>query len=324
MSICLPGTQSLLLFSLAPGEDNMLKATLLTELPAISATSIRATRENVWDLLVVKPDHQLVILTHGLRELRIEVGPNISRVDRLISRHPEHGKVVSVQNGAFSSTTLLFEDGWKSRTAIDLVPQDPLTKQCLEILATTLPSESSFALHHAFLKQWSSHGLATSNGVEFESFTRALYNEFGLDQPVKPLVASTKSHPWARLGGSASHFRFQEDPVLKELSLPLPPSLSQSSRRPPKAHKLLAPILYALHTLGEDLRLMVHRYESVLRLAPVIRHIALVIRPEWADYWTRLCPDATAIWPSPETAGVFCTDLSRYCATNPGYSHRTS
>ena len=66
---------------------------------------------------------------------------------------------------------------------------------------------------------------------------------------------------------------------------------------------MLGPILYALHTMGEDMRLSPHRYEDLLRFASLICRIAIIIRPEWADYWKRLCPEAMAGWPSPAATG---------------------
>lgn len=312
MSVCLPSTKTLTLFSLAAGEDDMLKVTPLAQLPAISATSIRATRGNVWDLLVVKPDHHLTVLTHGTRELPIELRPQNSMtphngtvmdVDANIL-HPsiDHGRVVSVQNGAFSSATLVFEDGWKARTSIDLVPRDTLTNQSLQILALTLPAETSFALHRTFLEKWSSSYLRTSDGTEFDCFTAALFNVLGLEE-ASIISPSIHDHVWTALAKSSSHGRFREDPVLKHLTTPSYPKPSLSLKYLHKPHNLLAPVLYALHTLGEDLRLMVHRYDCLLKLVPVISRIALSIRPEWADYWKRLCPDPAIAWPSPATTG---------------------
>ena len=194
---------------------------------------------------------------------------------------------------------VVFEDGWRALTTINLVPQDILTNQCLQILALTLPSETFFLLHRLFLEKWSSRNLSTSDDVEFECFTDSLYSTFELDTEVTAL----SSDYWSMLGSSASHNRFREDPVLKGLNVPPNPSiilgLKRSSHKP---HDLLAAILYALHTLGENLRLMVHHYKSLVKLVPILCRIALAIRPEWADYWKRLCPDAIEGWPSPQHA----------------------
>ncbi|GLB44114.1 putative anaphase promoting complex subunit 1 [Lyophyllum shimeji] len=312
MSICLPNSKSSLIFSLTPGEDNVLKAVLLSQLPAISVTSLRMTRNNVWDLLVVKPDHRLAILTHGTYEVPIKFERPLEvvahsnddmtmQVDTSLS-HPsvEHGPVVRVQSGSLSNVTITFQDGWEERTTIDLVPQDSLTSQCLQILALTLPSDVLFPLHHTFLGKWSSRNRSTSNNVEFECLIESLFSFFRLQPQSSPVTPDL----WTMLGMTSSHDRFSEDPVLKRLDVPLTPPSAYPRPELHKPHPLLAPVLYALHTLGEDLRLMVHHYQSLVRLVPVICRIAWAIRPEWADYWKRLCPDAIAEWPSPATTVI--------------------
>ncbi|KAF8064115.1 hypothetical protein FPV67DRAFT_1420084 [Lyophyllum atratum] len=309
MAVCLPCSQSSLIFSLAPGEDNMLKTVPLPQIPALSVASLRMTRHNVWDLLVVKPDHQLTILTHGTHEVPIKLerpSPLVADVSHDISMQVDaglprpsvdHGEVVALQSGSLSTVTVIFQDGWKERTNINLVPQDTLTSQCLQILALTLPSEVLFPLHRLFLENWSSRSRATSDNVEFECLTESLFFFFQLPPQISPVIPSH----WAMLGTSSSHDRFREDPILKGLDIPPTPSRIYPRPEAQKPHPLLAPVLYALHTLGEDLRLMVHHYESLVKLVPFICRIALVIRPEWADYWKRLCPDAIEGWPSPAT-----------------------
>lgn len=306
MAICLPKSQSLMIFSLKPSEEKTLQAVPLHQSAAISATSLRITRNNVWDLLVLKPDHRLAVYTHGIHELPIQLGYVHHAEDRnmgidvsLPAYMVHHGKTISIQGRSFSSVTVVFEDGWRALTTINLVPQDILTSQCLQILALTLPSDILFLLHRFFLDKWSSRSLSTSDGVEFECFTDSLYRVFDL----RIETATHSSDYWSTLGSSASHNRFREDPVLKGLKVPPSPStLVGFKRSSGKPHRLLAAVLYALHTLGENLRLMVHHYKSLVKLAPVLCRIALAVRPEWADYWKRLCPDATQGWPSSRNA----------------------
>jgi anaphase-promoting complex subunit 1 len=308
LAICLPQSQSLTIFSLRPNEENILQAISLYQYSAISATSLRITRSNVWDLLVLKPDHQLAVLTHGNHELPIQLDQvlrdrngNTQKDTNLPARMVHHSKIITVQGGSFSAATVVFEDGQRALTTINLVPQDILTNQCLQILALTLPSEILFTLHRFFFEKWSSCSLSTRDGVEFECFTSSLYSAFDLDNEV---TTPTSSH-WSMLGSSTSHSRLREDPVLKGLKLPSPSKLTGSKRNSRRPHKLLAAVLYALHTLGESLRLMVHHYKLLVRLAPVLCKIALAIRPEWADYWKRLCPDAVQGWPSLQDACMF-------------------
>jgi anaphase-promoting complex subunit 1 len=313
MAICIPAEQTLSVFSLTSREGK-LKAAPLSQMSSISAISMRATRDSIWDLLVVKPDHSLTILSHGLREIPLEIqresstntfDDTVMEVDADLSGDIFsipiilHKAVISVQDAVFSSCTLVFDDGSKSRTTIDLVPQDALTCQSLQVLALTLPPEHSFALHAAFLKLWSLHGLTTSDCGQFEYFSTALCQVFDLDDRMCEDLAGQGT--WSRLSRSQSCCRFSDDQVFNSLRLPpqsFPPSPSHHNRRP---HHNLAPVLYALHTLAEGLRLTVDRYDALLKLAPLICRIAIIIRPEWADYWKRLCPDAMTSWPSPTT-----------------------
>lgn len=294
MSICLPETQSLKIFSLAADAEKTLKVSLFQELAAVSATSLCITRGNVWDLLFVKPDHRLAVLTHGTYELPITLHSPV------MSENPHEQEVIAVVGGTRSTVTLEFSNGSKSVTTMNVLPQDTLTARCLHILALTLPSELMFSLHQLFLRKWFKRQFAASDGVEFGSFTSALYELFGL--PIDNI--SPINDPWVQLGTSSSHARFREDPALKGLKLP--PTLPGLNARhqSSKPHKLLAAVLYALHTLGEDLRLMTSTYRQLTRLTPLICRIALTVRPEWADYWKRLCPDSVEGWISPQNASM--------------------
>lgn len=287
----------------------------------MSATSLCITRGNVWDLLFVKPDHRLTILTHGTHELPVKahhqflpVGQGgTSEIDNAPTWPSNHNQVMSVVGGTTSTVTLEFNDGWKGVTTMNLLPQDTLTTRCLHILALTLPSELMFSLHQLFLQTWSSRHFTASDGIEFASFTDALYELFNL-----PIDKSQPTNdPWMQLGRSTSHDRFREDPALKGLRLPANPPRLSARDKSSKPHKLLAAVLYALHTLGEDLRLMTHNYRLLIRLAPLICRIALTIRPEWADYWKRLCPDAVEGWISPQSASMLTFFLVSQYSSSP-------
>lgn len=297
------------LFSLEFGDDNMLKVNPVCNLSAISIASLRITRSNVWDLLLVKPDHRLAILTHGLCELPCEFRiapapagtdhPQVAIQDTNATFPLDHGPIVSVQANASNSVIVTFRDGWRESAVLDLVPQDRLTSQCLHILALTLPPDSFFTLHRLFLQEWYSHSFGKSDGIEFDCFALALSSSFGLSQESLPAATDV----WTMLGRSRSHRRFLDDPVLKRFKIP-PTNLPPLNRlRSHVARDLLAPVLYALHTLGEDLRLSVHHYPDLLKLVPVICRIALLIRPEWADYWKRLCPHVIEGWANSEVRG---------------------
>jgi anaphase-promoting complex subunit 1 len=280
----------------------------LAQLPAISIAPVRATRDKVWDAIIVRPDGRLTLLMHGLRELPLLLESKddhlkLMDIDGGAALNKGGRKIIAVENAAFSVVTLIYDGGSKTQTSLDLVSSDNTISQVLQVLAQTLPAQYCFSLHRAFIEIWSSKHLSMSDGVEFGCFEAALAQVFNF-QDVKPLRVSTHSlHVWQALTYSPSHDRFSTDPALARLKMPLlTETLNPSSHRS-KPHRMLAPILYALHTMGENMRLTPHRYEDLLRLVSLICRVALIIRPEWADYWKRLCPDAMTGWPTAATAG---------------------
>ena len=207
-----------------------------------------------------------------------------------------HGRVTSVQTGQWGTTTLIHEDGWKSRVTFDIFPLDKLVREAFQLLALILPTEVTFNVHRLFLEKWSARTWSTAPNVEFECFSSSLLTEFGLQVEEAPLP----SDPWLRLAGSISHQRFLEDPALRFLSTPpsLPPIRPTPNTVPTQPHPMLAPLLYGMHTLAEHLRLLVPRQDDLLKFVPIVCRIAVTVRPEWADYWKRLVPTAMSDWPS--------------------------
>lgn len=223
-------------------------------------------------------------------------------VDQSLFSEPEdHGTIVSVQEAQWGTTIVTYKDGWKSRIVLDIYAQDVLVTECFQLLALILPADVSFDFHRAFLENWSAQWWSTAENVEFGCFTSALYAIFGLG--VEDVFVP--ANPWLQLAQTSSHARFREDPALRFLrtppSLPIPRPVHTVN----SPHPLLCPLLYGLHMLGEHLRLLIHRHSDLLRFTPVLCRIALAIRPEWADYWKRLVPDAISAWPSPITSRMF-------------------
>lgn len=270
----------------------------ISQIPAIASVSICATREYAWDFLVVRPDHRLVLLTHGLREVPIKIGgelhefPEGQRMDVDEDSHP----IVRLSRIRTSSVAVTCDNGQRARLDLLFRPNCPLTAGCLSMLAHCLTQEAFFLLHCTFLDRWSVKGFSLIQNIEFNCLTDAIYTLFQLqNEPAK------RRGLWGQLGRSASQRNFKEDPVLRKLRRPpdtdqLKPVLSAK-----KPSKFLACMLYGFHTYAEYLRFTVSRFDDLVRLVPVICRIAVEVRPEWADYWQRLVPDPTSNWP---TAGA--------------------
>jgi anaphase-promoting complex subunit 1 len=144
---------------------------------------------------------------------------------------------------------------------------------------------------------WSQRYSRTSPGLEFQEFTLALFSLLDLKlHPFKHEESITSSSVWERFSA---------------LTTPTPPTTQHHFIFTLNVNPLLAPVLYALHMLAEDLRLDVLRYESLMLLIPFICQIAHIVRPEWADYWKRLCPNIMPGWPAPATTRQFAILVRR-------------
>ena len=303
MGICRPASKTVTILSITKRPNGTLCVTQVGEHPAVSVASMRIMRSNVDDLLVADPAGALTILTHGLQKYNVstlgisDVLPNsLSRAPMDVDDYTSNmfsNWVVTLRDPVRSAVTFDLLDGTMSRFSIDFTPKDLLTKQCLGVLALTLPADWFFGLHVTFTDAWRSRQLSCAPETEFECFKSALLKILEIEPDQAEQVETTT--PWERLAHSTSLGRLGDDVVLSGLLLPKRPSLkSRSPRKRP--HALIAPVLNALHMLGEDLRLMVHQHDEVHRLAGLICLIAGIIRPEWADYWKRFCPNVTSGW----------------------------
>ncbi|KAF7300244.1 APC1-C domain-containing protein [Mycena kentingensis (nom. inval.)] len=291
LSILLPASKALLILSVYVHEDG-IKVKEVRRIPALAAVSLRITRTNVWDLLVLRPDYQLVVLAESTKEIPLQL--------RDARQTAAHLRIAGLRPYSLNSASFVLESGSVHQLSLDLVPSDLLTSQTFQILALTIPTDVFFELHSAFLQIWSTREFQTA--TQFDSLVTALVQVFQLPS----LAPSTSDGSlWSALGRSSSHSRLREDRALQRLRRPNPAPdacvLDFDSKRNPQRQALLAPILYALHSLAEEFRVRIDHFKEICRLAPVICRFALIIRPEWADYWKRLCPDAMAGWPPPST-----------------------
>ena len=313
MGLCRPASETVTILSITKSSNRTLCVTQVGEHPAVSAASMRIMRSNVDDLLVAEPTGALTILTHGLQKYnastvgiggvvpyflsRARPSPSAApmEVDNATSNNEISNRVVALRDPVRSAVTIELLDGNLSRVSIDFTPKDLLTKQCLGVLALTLPADWFFGLHVTFTDAWRSRRLSCAPETEFECFKSALLTILEIEPYQADEDGTTTPTPWERLAHSISLGRLEDDIVLSGLQLPKRPSLKA---RPPRKrpHALLAPVLNALHMVGEDLRLMIHQHDEVHRITGLICLIASIIRPEWADYWKRFCPNVTSGW----------------------------
>ena len=276
---------------------------------ATSVAPVRCTRPTVKDLLLVKPDGSLGILTHGIRQICIQ--PWIGNPKRAPlemgagagSRSTTSLKVARVEEHTESCATFVMDNGENMYASLVFSSPDVLVHRCFEVLAMALTSELTFAIRLEFLHLWHEQGLFTMGDTVLVCFRRALFKILRINDPdPEPLALS-----WDNLSQSPLFDDLSED--VSFLGLTHPPSVrthAPTDFHIIKPHPLAGAALNALHHLAEDMRIDLGQQVLVLRIVPIICAMALVMRPEWADYWKRLCPDITVTLPPALRRQYFC------------------
>jgi len=278
-----------------------MKVELLQDMQATSVAPVRSTRPTIKDLLLVKPDGSLATLTHGIRQISIQ--PRIGNTKRTppemeVDSGPQSTtnlKVVRVEERTESCPTFVMDSGENMYGSLVFSSPDILVHRCFEVLAMALSSELAFAIRLEFLHLWHEQGLFTIGNTVLVCFRRALFKVLRINESdPEPIILG-----WDNLSQSPLFDDLSEDVSL--LGLAHPPSVQKHAPTDfhiIKPHPLAGAALNALHHLAEDMRINLGQQILVLRIAPIICTMALVIRPEWADYWKRLCPDITLTLPS--------------------------
>ena len=158
LGVCRPASETVTILSVTKSPNHTVGVTQVGMHPAVSVASMRIMRSNVDDLLVAEPTGSLTILTHGLQKYNastVGITGVIPHFHSLAhhsnstspmevdgpSTHLSSNRVVALRDPIRSAVTFELLDGSISRATIDFTPKDLLTRQCLEVLALTLPSD---------------------------------------------------------------------------------------------------------------------------------------------------------------------------------------
>lgn len=217
------------------------------------------------------------------------------------------GQIVNIVDIQGSFLTLLDRHGALARVNMKLIPSDELTLDCLRVLSRAMPPNLFSELHWRFLSKWSMQRRSDRPWQQLKCLQDSLSQVLGLRKEARhPHPANTHG----RLGSSEAHLRHRDDIALRGFILPATVDrrniLSIIDNTPNPAH---GPALYALHSFGEALRLQRDRIPSLQRFAAFICTFAVPLRPEWADYWKRIAPNAMKFWPDPTTYGTHTRPL---------------
>ncbi|KAL1742087.1 hypothetical protein HDZ31DRAFT_66308 [Schizophyllum fasciatum] len=212
-----------------------------------------------------------------------------------------------------------------------LAPRCALTRRLFHALSLALPAALTW---HIYV-QWATlvHGgrgerdhplfLAEAGqsrtDAEFSLFCSALCASLAIPllsgEAAGVSTSARTQSAFQTLAHSPSSERFREDPALRGLRQPrkvtalsTEPSLLAAKEVPQGA---FGSAMWGIHLVFQELSIMPATWVEARRLAPLAIVLALRARPEWADYYTRMCPDdvlqlseqadanAPAGWPMP-------------------------
>jgi len=287
--------------------------------PALAIERVRATRPDAYDLLVLKSDHTLSLYADG-QEYQLTLSVDLSSVEMKsqvedtsgmvdmsmsmdegphISLAEPQPQIVSVKDGIGSFFTTLFEGGQERRVSIDLLPHNRLVDDVLATLQYVLPTSQFAELRRNQLVRWCSKSRPTKLKEEIACLWEPL-----LEMMLGDERATIRTRPqqeisaFDSLASSAVHQKFSNDRSLFNLRVPTAKVAPAVERCLPGVSSFCAPTLYALHLLGQSLKVDLTRQAELEYLVPTLLQVGQHIAPEWSDYWSRVFPDAERAWGS--------------------------
>jgi anaphase-promoting complex subunit 1 len=288
--------------------------------PALAIERVRATRPDTYDLLVLKPDHTLCLYANG-HEYQLVLSVDLPSVkvespaENISEGHPIpptelKPKLLSIKDGAGSFFTAIFEGNYERRVSIDLLPRNRLVDDVLAALQYVLSSVQFAELRRNQLVRWCSRDRPMTLKKEIACLWEPLLEMVIGEGPGIISTQSQETSAFDSLASSAVHQKISNDRCLFNLQVP-------TAKVAPAVKKLLqgissfcAPTLYALHILGQSLKVDLTRQAELEYLVPTILKIGNCIAPEWSDYWSRLFPDAEGAWSS-IPLGMYTAEILR-------------
>lgn len=274
--------------------------------PAISVVKVKSLREQSHDLLVLRPDRSLVLLS-GTQVYPIDIirststQPNSLQIvlagDRPIDQRGGQIMKAEIEGlaqraGSMVEMQTVF-DGIHEMS-FDFIPRNQLTKDILAALRYALPPHDFSSLQRRRLQLWLSENMPSGLREEVDCLWTALFELIGCDSP----SLSGRSEALKRQGfeGAAYSFssrRFADDAVLAHFRIPHPTLQAQNSTRD---SSLAAQVLLSLHLLSQSLRIDIMRHPELEHILGVVFRLSKDLAPGWADYWSRIFPDILEAW----------------------------
>ncbi|BGP51376.1 Anaphase-promoting complex subunit 1 [Rhodotorula kratochvilovae] len=263
LAIHLPSAQVLLLLSLTTSSSGALTAAPLSELQAISATPVLATRRNVLDLLYLRADRSLALVSADGKEAEVPLPPL------------PHGRAIASLDGNSSTSVILTLDNG-SRCLTHFEPPGPgLVSRCLEALAAVLPLDD-FAQLQSAVHQRERVGRTRSHALQ--DVLDELFAVQPRASPPSPYeevlrLARAARAPFGALRSS-----------VRAVAPALVPQPATTTLTPQQQA-----ILFALHLVAQHARLESASEREVLVLGRLVARLAAAKGlAGWVDYWRRL------------------------------------
>jgi anaphase-promoting complex subunit 1 len=298
LGILLP-SHTLQVLSLTRQHSSLASRPVATH-PARAASSLAITRPGIKDLVILTPDGSVKVLLWAPRELNISLSFPTTTTDP----NPPKRKPIALHDPVGSCLTFEFDDGSRARASMDLSPQDYLVRLGFEALARVVPVDEGWEIRKTWLEaRWgeTTPDPSTRDKTEFECFSDAVCKVFldareGRDVPA---LASA----WEALSSTRTHARIRDEQMFTAAGLALPePDPAFLHPRPVQratpgpTSPYLAPAMLALHLAAQTLVTDVTKMDRLVDIGALVLKLARQVRPDYVDYWSRLCCDAPEAW----------------------------
>ncbi|KAG8831696.1 Anaphase-promoting complex subunit 1 [Serendipita sp. 399] len=266
---------------------------------ALSIMRIRAFRDDRYDLLVLNPDHSLTVVSTSQNiqiGLRRDSGsvllPFMQPTDMSGEHHGDSVKPIELLGLCGHNVAIRTADGSVCQVYLNFQPSNLLVQEILATLRFALSLKDFNRLSQQYLRLWFDKNMSHIPQVELGCLWSALFDLLG---GTYPFISDNtlKARGFRGLSNTAVHRRFVYDDALS--SFRLPPNHSISGQASIQS-QLVAPVMLALHILGQSIMINATRLDHLRSLVPVIIQLSRNIAPEWSDYWYRICPDLGEAW----------------------------
>jgi len=270
-----------------------------------AAVPIISTRHGIHDLLILRDDGLMRILTNGGHELQVNqprrsndthdevvrrMASSLSmQVDSDDSTGPRSRdrRIAGFKFPAGSRVTICYDDGETARASFDFTIKDRLVRQCSEALACVLNPADYFIFQRELLTR-------LQCGLKVDPLSAWDILSTTLKDLLQMTRGTSVSNDFNALLAKAQR---SSRPLLRRLgqSIELRDTRPQL-HNPPVFGQTLAPalapaILFGLHMIAQNNRCLASTQADLLLLGPYCSELAGSLGlVGWYDYWMRLVP----------------------------------